>query len=622
MTPDLEQRPSAPRTPRPSTSCLPVAAADAEPNAAGGVETSAIHVPAHARSRKNAAPRSDAASIHSQSTRDSASPAARLRFPLFIALLAGGAIAAFWPISYSNTCAFQVTAGDEFDVPQVRSVLLDYLWAQATPRSDWSVFSPREGRLNLILRASGSAKTHEAGRLARSFIDHMQTLVTQSAPSESETYLERLLAEAQSSFQETTRSIDGFPPENGADPRARRDNSIEHRNHLAERYTQASAAWIQAQQRLDALTQSGAPVVGTVDEELRTAAQQEDQALQQDLRELTVRLTELRAELAAATKQASEKLPALENAILALLALLQEPEPAANLVITASVSGLLQHATEYRSRFDSFADQFSAAATRIEATEPDPIRDDLLNAYSSLRKLSGDFLFDASKLLTAMRKQVDSLSEGDAAAPRNYQSISDLTRAFGQVQTAHHRFEFAAAKVDSANNFRLDSALRSSRGLRSRTRDRLTAIEDDLQAKALQSARNQYARDLTDAQTEHARARADLDAAVGELVQADDTVLASVGASDEFLEVLIRRELAQAAADDHARQIAELQQFLDRRAARREALTAEPPVSLVGIETSLDPQDLPQRLTLSGAAFAVAFISLLLGQWRLIRPNR
>jgi hypothetical protein len=344
-------------------------------------------------------------------------------------------------------------------------------------------------------------------------------------------------------------------------------------------------------------------------------AQHADETLQQDLRELNVRLTELRAELISAAQQASEKLPPVADAANALLELLRNRDGTPDVAIAAATSGLEAIAANYTNRLEVFTQQFAEAARTSESTTADPLRDDLINAYVKTQKLAGDFLFDASRLLTTMRGQIDALNEGEAAAPRNYQFASDLTRAFGQAQTAHHRFEFAAAKIDSANNFRLDSALRGSRGLRSRTRDRLAAIEKTLQAEALEHAQAQYARDLLDAQAATKTSRAELDAVVGELLQADESVLASITPSDEFIEAAIRRKLAEATAANQRAQIAQIQEVLDGLATRRHSLTAESVVSLAALETTLDPHDLPRRLTVSTLAAALAFLTLLLGQY-------
>jgi hypothetical protein len=249
----------------------------------------------------------------------------------------------------------------------------------------------------------------------------------------------------------------------------------------------------------------------------------------------------------------------------------------------------------------------------------DPVSDNLVDGYVSLRKLASDFLFDASKLLTAMREQIDAVNESEVAAPRNYMFVSELTRGFGHAQTAHHRFEFAATKIDSANNFRLDAALRGARGLRSRTRDRLAAIEKALQAEALKTAKETYAIDLRDAQIAVLASRRRLDEIVGQLLQADGSVLATIAPSEQFLGAVIRRELAEKAAADERGQIAQLQEIVDDLSTKRKAVAAGSVVELASIETSPAPHDLRRRVELSGAAASIALVSILLGQWWLAR---
>jgi len=136
--------------------------------------------------------------------------------------------------------------------------------------------------------------------------------------------------------------------------------------------------------------------------------------------------------------------------------------------IQAVVLGLVHDSDAYRQTLTKYTEVWTIEFTSLQRMEVDPASAELLDRYQRVRMLLSDFLFAASQRLSAVRAHLSVLGGQAGDNARHHVLQSNLTRAFQATQTAHHRFEFAAGGIDTPDNFRLDAALRSARGLRRR----------------------------------------------------------------------------------------------------------------------------------------------------------
>ncbi len=251
--------------------------------------------------------------------------------------------------------------------------------------------------------------------------------------------------------------------------------------------------------------------------------------------------------------------------------------------------------------------------TGLEQTEIDPRSDALLEQYQRVRILLHDFLFQASRRMRAIRTEVDRLRSDPRNDARWYVFLSGLVRRFQSLQQAHHRFEFAAGELETPDNFRLDAALQSARGLFQRSQARIQEIENRLQRQAAEQARARYREDLR--QTEEAlhQARLAADEALNDLLALQRELNQSADLQEARLRRRMQEEVAAARLTITESSLADTRDVLKRLEAER-LRTAEGRIELLAVEVDRLPRNLPVRLLTillaAGAAFGFTTLRL------------
>jgi len=426
--------------------------------------------------------------------------------------------------------------------------------------------------------------------------------------------LQDRVAEAQAQLDSATSSL---PP---ADPRIDRDALVQRWHGLRSDFAATRAQLAQAAAGFDRLRSDSEPTHGIVNADDRRRALESDPGLQQDLRELEVKYSELKLHLLSVWQQSAGRLELLQTATDELSRTASESDTTRlppNLQV--AVQGLVSDTDAFRQTLTAFTDVWTNEFTSLQRMEIDPAGGELLDGYQRVRRLLSDFLFAASQRWSAMRSHLSVLGEQISDNARHHVLLSNLTRVFQSAQTAHHRFEFAAGAIDTPDNFRLDAALRSASGLRRRALEQIQQIEHRLQAEAIDKAKRQRAQSLVDAEKSVEQIRATAEQTIEQLFSVDDGLIQAVGLSEDFLHAVLKAELAanraQTAQDDMARADLRLKELV----AKRESTSADIGIKLVSCGVIGTELNLAQRARLGGIAFGVTLVTLLIGQWLMTR---
>jgi len=234
----------------------------------------------------------------------------------------------------------------------------------------------------------------------------------------------------------------------------------------------------------------------------RTIALAADIDLQQDLKELSVNLTELKLYMLEVWQDTSGLLEKLQT-ICEETCTTVSPDNNNGAEESATVIlGNLDRATKlYKDRLETFSTTWTAEYTAIGRLAVDPFSAELLERHERLRAMLSEFLYHEGKQLSAMRASLQDMTRGDGDGARYHVLHSNLSRAFQRLQLAHHRFEFKAGTIDIAQNFHMDAALQASRGLRRRSQIRIRLIDGRLQEEARHRATKQRVLELADSES-------------------------------------------------------------------------------------------------------------------------
>ena len=259
-----------------------------------------------------------------------------------------------------------------------------------------------------------------------------------------------------------------------------------------------------------------------------------------------------------------------------------------------------------------FAGRLPGLQARAPAAQLDAVVEQLVHPLN-------DFLFDTARSLSTMRSRVQEVGDDPSDSARHHVYQSNLTRAFHTVQAAHHRFEFAAGALETPDNFRLDAAMKSARGLRRRSQDRIQEIEARLEAKAAERARQRHALELAEAEQFIDQVRSATDRTVDELIALQEELNLDTEASEAFLRAVLRAEVATSRLEIARTDRNQIEDRLRSLAAERVARAKTADVELVSCDVAGRPVNLDDRLRTGGVAGILTLITALLGQYWITR---
>jgi hypothetical protein len=423
--------------------------------------------------------------------------------------------------------------------------------------------------------------------------------------------LEHRVASAESARDQASASL----PKD--DPRQRHDELLTEWQAARLEWEQARGRWENAAQRLAELQQSPEPSSGMVSAERRRQVFELDLSLQQDLRELEVKLAELKLHMLQVWQTSAAPLDELQKCADRMHGFLTG-EVSRGFATRDALQGQSQ---QYLEALKALAQLWNAEFARLRALPVDSQSGEILDAHHRLRTGLNDFLFKASPHLGTIRQSIHDGSGQSLDDARHHVLYSSAARTFHALQTGHHRFEFAAGLIEPRGNFRLDAAFAAARGLRNRTQARIKALDQTLQAEAAEEARRQSARDLEAAVAEAGRLREQADEAARRMVGLQEELNEASQAAETFLDRWSHKETAAVNFASAAVQLNDVQRFIQELASRRESMPDGPPLVLHAVKADPVPVNRSERLTLASAALVLTTVLAYFAQgWLLRRP--
>ena len=547
-------------------------------------------------------------------------------------VLVGGALTLAGRLDYRCAATLEMTPppGDAVRAHYGKE-LLHFAWQHSHSRPNgelgatpWQVDTPDAAQLRLTIVAPDKTRGVERVRsLAQQFLAIIDTLAQQarSTPTEGERVLATYGSELGQRLDEAQVQLDA------ALAKLPQDDPLKQRASIRAKWEDLRSAFVEVRERAAAsaadyhrLAEAGAPTRGVVSSEMRRAALQKDLTLQQDLKELAVAITEVKAHTLTVWRQAQSPTEKLSQTVRAFDEALQSVHAGSATPATAATLGPIRASLlDYAEKLEAFRTAWSSSFADLRELEVDPYTANVLDRYQRIRRALSDFLFASARTLSQMRAAVGALNESPSDQARDHVLRSTLVRAFQKVQNAHHQFEFVASEVQSPDHFRLDAALKSARGLRRRTRARIAKIEKHLQTEALERSRKQRINETQAAKELVERVRLAADETMDSLIDLQDQLNIRADLSEAFVSAMLKVELA-------AGRLQLTQGYLNQtkstlRDLRAKRLTPDHPtrIELVSCEVLGSAVDWQQRAQTGGIGAALTLLTVLFGQWWVSR---
>ncbi|MBN1511168.1 MAG: hypothetical protein JXB13_04070 [Phycisphaerae bacterium] len=367
--------------------------------------------------------------------------------------------------------------------------------------------------------------------------------------------------------------------------------------------------------QLTHLQQTPVPRTLPVDPEMRHAAMEADVSLQQDLKTMEVHLAETRARL---LEVYHGSLPALRTLSAEADAVQQLGETKTAQTATGehrlAAERLVEAANDYQRLITRFAGGWRREFIALQDAAGRTADPAIIETQDRLARLLSDLLFETVEPLSTLKDQVDAMAADPNNAARHHELITLATRRFNTLRAAHHQFEFSASDIRALNNPRLDAALRTARALHRRTQERIRTIDQTLQAEAYRLAVEDRDRQIAELQEQIDRLRPQLDQTVTAMLSAQDVLTQAVPRLESFLH---QRFHAQRHAEEIRRletEIADKQSQLNALAPGRTATVDSAAVTVLDRRVDRQPVNLLQRLASGWLVTATALVLILLGQ--------
>lgn len=548
------------------------------------------------------------------------------------ALLVGGALALVEKLEYRYAATFQMTPEPSpLERAHYRKELLHFAWTQQSgnePRPPttvpWTVDSPRESQLRLTITVSDRSQgLPRVKALSRGFLSAVDKITqkTRSTPTEGERVLATYGSDLEQSLDEAQIQLDA------ALAKLPQDDPLKQRAGIRAQWEDLRTAFVDIRRQASAssadyerLIVDPEPKQGLVSAEMRQAALHADLTLQQDLKELAVAITEVKAHTLTVWRRTQSPGEKLAQAVRTLDDALHSVHAGSATQDTAGTLGPIRASlTDYAQRLESFRTDWSNSFADLRELEVDPYTGNVLDRHQQIRRSLSDFLFGAARTLSEMRAAVSALNESSSDQARDHVLRSTLVRAFQRVQNAHHQFEFAAGEVHSPDHFRLDAALKSARGLRRRTQSRMSHIEKALQVEALERSRKRRMDETQAAKELVERVRRTADETIDTLIDLQDELNLHADLSEGFVGAMLKVELAAGRLQLTQGYLNQTKSTLRDLRAKRLAPANPTKIEVVGYDELGSVIDWRGRAQTGGIGAALTLITVLFGQWWVSR---
>jgi len=557
----------------------------------------------------------------------------RVLLPVSIALFLGGSVSLIGRLQYPCEAVFHFAeSASAAEHLRIRRELLDFLWrasdiatAEGRAPESWSVDTPATDSLRFTtLVTDRPLGVERLQRLATAFMQRLTEEANEfkTSPTPAEKVLTSHLDELRTALMDARSRVDSATEAIPA------ENPIDQRHALASRwrivregFAETRSQLAGAATHLSVLRTTPDPTHGLVTDEERREAMEADDSLQNDLRELTVNLVELRAQLITIDDRTQPELSALQSAAADWIHTIGTDTTALDSQTRAVLDRLKGDAAAYREHLTRLAHGWAAHFAAIRQNDLDATSNVVLNSLREVEGHLNDFLFTSAAQLSSMRSQLNTLAAQPSIQARPPMWHSECARAFHVLQNAHHRFEFAAGRINGTDDFRIDAARRAAFGLRRRTQERIRIIEERLQTRAAEQAKQSRRQETLDQEQLVDRVRSITDQTVDQLLTLQEELNSTAERSEEFHVAQGDLNRATERLDITQAMLAETQRRLDDLETTRLATEVVPPIRLVSCEALDRPVNLLPKAITGLVVFMLAFGALMLGQsWTATRP--
>lgn len=507
-------------------------------------------------------------------------------------------------------------------VEKHRANLLDALWQtereQVALRS-WEVEPAGGGRLRAEIICSDRTAAETIFRqIAQTLNQRMEDEARRArqTPGLAERLVSELMARLEPDAERTHADLENhnhrLPGEEPSETQRRLQEALEaHTRSLAS----LRSAKQRVETRLDRLDRTPQPTSGWVDPDEKKAAHLAREDLRQDIEQLNMKLSLGRRHLAEVWQQASPRLDELVLASTKLEHVLgdnrrtgEAEQKRRNRIRTRS--------GHYRRRLESFARRWTETFTALANQPGDPLAPRLFHFQRRLADLLGEFSFHAGKLIDAMRDDVRELGNQTHDAARRHRIRSQVLRAFHRLESEHRQLEFVASDVLPRNNFRLDAAIRSARGLHYRVRQAVAAIDQRLEADAIARDRQQRQARRESLLKERERITGQVDDQMDTILSLQTELLDTIPQARDSLERAHRIDSLRRRLELLRKTFADDQELLAALRKQREAAQGIEPIRLMNYTIDQTPSNLPERLLWGGVAALITLLAMLSFQQR------
>lgn len=530
-----------------------------------------------------------------------------IRRLLLSALLAGGAgivVAAAGQFRYNATGKFTVPAKAD----HCRREFLDFLWQRQEKGEislGWSVeIAPQDQTIDVVI----NEKTPESAkaailRLAKGLEDFLETREQLAIDEDQQTnvILENLISELNSEAEQhsTVLSADNTPTDDPISIQNRLRATIADR--IVE-LNQLRAVERSDAERLTRLRTSSTDDKPLVTENDRDSAFAQRRDLSQDIQQLDVQLHQARRFLENVWQATS---PHMDHLLSAAAACVQSTTQVAGNKSTTPATRYTTSASLYQQRLSRFTRRWTASFIRLRDTPVDIDEPALFEAHDKLRDLLGDFLYHSGKLLDSMHDDTRQLTESASTQTHQQRLVSDIRRSFHRLESAHRQLEFAASDIRRRNNFRLDSALKSARGLLRRVHDEKAVIEAELQQIAREKWTRQRESEQSSLVAHLAELRERINQGLDEMIELQDKLVRTMPKIEQHLRKGLAAETAQSRIAQINRRLIDREKTLEELRQRSEIRRLLYRSQLVKTEVDTVPANIRERVLFGlGAAIA------------------
>ena len=482
---------------------------------------------------------------------------------------------------------------------------------------DWTVRAyPDRNQLQLSVVGSGVDQTrHLLGALADEYRRSVETLVEKERASAEAN--RQHLAERQQALQTLIDEIgqeagEASQPLPNDDPLRQLLVGFDELRAKRQDYQDLRQRFRSLLLQRENLLHAPPPTMAVVDPETRRKAYAANVVLREDSRQLEVRLAQVRSAMLKVWKAATanfEDILGLSRGLShALDTFGTAMAPSGSRVLLEQVA---ENTADYHHWAMALAQEWTRSFAELQALTINPAAPRTLAIHDRIVERTGTLLHEMSQTLTLADGRIRAMNERAAYDARQPGVAATGPRPFRQLQATHRRLDSVLAELTTRNNYALDAALRSGRGLVHRTAAIRKAIDASLEEAARQQALADRQARIDALAAQIGQLRADMADHVEIVFRAQEHLRGTAEQVPPFVESATTDKVAGGKRDLLAKQMAEIDQLL--ASITSPGIQRVDPVDIRIVQQSVDshPINRFEILSFGLLAWSMAFLAIL-----------